>query len=701
MRLARTLSLLLSLASPLGACGGDDGPEPLPPAQYTLDDGVVVDVDGSGAITLTHPDGRVLLSTAAGAAPTLRAYDETVREAVGSFDFRRRNEVARPLARFRGSERGADGSVVLRFEGDEGLGGALRVAPDGEARTRIGFEPEAEGFGLRSIALPFRCDDESSFLGFGAQYNQIDQRREAFALFVEEQGIGRTGSGLPIAGGEHTTYYPMPWWIDLRGFGVLVDTPVRTQVDLCASDPEVAWVEVEDDAPVEVLVFHGPEPLDVIAQLGAEVGRPGRPPDWALERPWFGVQGGQDAVLAEADALEAAEIPFAALWAQDWSGRRELATGRWGVLWRWVPDTTLYPDLRALTDELHARGVRFFAYANPFIVPGVDHFDAMAEMDLLIRDEGGEPYLFTSVGTSASLPDFTREETYAYVESFFESMIEDLGIDGWMADYGEWLPLDARLASGVPAREHHNLYPAAWHRASRSAFDRLRPDGDYVIFTRSGWTRQQQVANVVWCGDQEADFSPTDGLPTVVPCMLNLGLSGVPYVTHDVAGFSGGPSTKEVFLRWVELGAFSPIFRTHEGLMREANWAWDRDAETTAHVRRFARIHEALGPELRALADEAAETSAPMVRALSLVFPGDPGSRGVSDQFLLGSSLLVAPVVEEGATRRRVVLPPGTWFHVWTGESFTGPAEIEIAAPIGSPPVFSLDRDREDLRAIE
>jgi alpha-glucosidase len=132
--------------------------------------------------------------------------------------------------------------------------------------------------------------------------------------------------------------------------------------------------------------------------------------------------------------------------------------------------------------------------------------------------------------------------------------------------------------------------------------------------------------------------------------------------------------------------------------MRAANWRWSSDAETTAHFRRFARIHELLAPELAALADEAATTSRPMLRALALVFPDDPGSRSVTDEMLLGDGLLVAPVVTEGATSRSVYLPPGTWFHVWSGERFEGAQTIEIACPIGSPPVFSRDVDRPDLR---
>jgi alpha-glucosidase len=203
-------------------------------------------------------------------------------------------------------------------------------------------------------------------------------------------------------------------------------------------------------------------------------------------------------------------------------------------------------------------------------------------------------------------------------------------------------------------------------------------------------------------GDQEANFEPEDGLPTVVPAMLNLGLSGLPYVTHDVAGFSGGPSTKELFLRWTELGAFSPILRTHDGNQKLENWRWNRDAETTAHFRRFARVHVALAPTIEAAFDEAAASSKPVVRHLAFEFPDQPELRDVSDAFLLGDSLLVAPVLSEGATSREVVLPAGaTWFDVWTGEALEGGQTLVRAAPIGAPPVFSRDADRADLRAIE
>ena len=201
--------------------------------------------------------------------------------------------------------------------------------------------------------------------------------------------------------------------------------------------------------------------------------------------------------------------------------------------------------------------------------------------------------------------------------------------------------------------------------------------------------------------DQEADFSETDGLPTVVPAMINTGMSGQPFVTHDIGGFSGGPREREVFWRWTELGAFTPFMRTHEGNNKDKNWQWNTDAETTAHFTRFVRIHDALKPEMLEWAERAAVTSEPIVKHLMLAFPDDPEVRTIADQYLLGDALLVAPVVTEGAVSRSVYLPEGDWFHIWSGEQYTGKQMIDIDAPLGYPPVFSLNVDRPDLRGIE
>lgn len=610
----------------------------------------------------------------------------------GSYDFARRNEIEVAADRYLGATE-EEGFVVLAFEGQDAL---AQLSFDGRdaQRTVVRLEiTHRDGAPLDSVGVPFACDEDATFLGFGAQYDGLDHRGESFDLVVEEQGIGRSSEAS-----RHQTYFPMPYWLDLRGFGVLLDTPARTLVDLCDTDALRATAEVEDDAPLEISIFHGPEPMQVIEQLSSVVGRPARPPGWAFSL-WVGVQGGRDAVLAEETALRDADVPFSALWAQDWTGQREIGPGRFGVRYRWIADDARYPDLAGMIDELHGRDVRFLGYANPFVVDDLEHYAEMDAAGLLLRNPAGDgTYDFPIIELSGSMPDFTQAATYEYVEAFLTTMTRDIGMDGWMSDFGEWMPFDATLADGRDASLVHNLYPTLWHRASREVMDRERPDGDWVVFTRSGWTREHDVAQVVWIGDQEATYSNTDGLPTVIPALLSLGLSGLPFVTHDVAGFSGGPSTKALWMRWAELGALTPIFRTHEGLLRAENWDWNSDAETIAHTRRMSRLHEALAADFDRLADEAAARSAPMMRPLCLVFPQDPGSRHIADEFLLGDALLAAPVITEGATSREVYLPPGTWFDVWTGASMEGGRTVTVDAPIGSPPLFALGADRADLR---
>jgi len=177
-------------------------------------------------------------------------------------------------------------------------------------------------------------------------------------------------------------------------------------------------------------------------------------------------------------------------------------------------------------------------------------------------------------------------------------------------------------------------------------------------------------------------------------------------VTHDIAGFSGGPSTRELYLRWTELGAFTPLMRTHDGNNRDENWCWDRDEYTVQHFRRMALVHEKLSQDFFiGLAKEAVKSGAPIVRAMMLVFPDDRATWSISDQYMIGDSLLVAPILtpsnpdslkapdfETATTARDVYLPEGDWYDVWADDpqAVSGPIVITVQAPFGRPPVFHL-----------
>lgn len=666
------------------------------PRSFRLSNASVIVIHPDGQIVLERED-RELVAIPPEHGPQLRRYTERTRGDLAIWEFIRSDESAEELAAQNVPRVDESGAVLIDYA-SESAAGSLRIEPDGDDRTRFTFTLDVGD--TNSIAIPFRCDEAGSFHGFGEQYNATDQRGEEFSLFVTEQGIGRTGSLPTLTGDEHTTYFPMPYWLDARGHGVLFTTDYRVIADVCANDPGVAWIEVTHNEPIEWIVFHGPSPKDVVRQLGDVVGRPAPLPDWAFGL-WIGSQGGQDAVLAEVDALEAESIPVSAFWVQDWTGVRMNFGGGFGVQYRWEVDTETYPDLPGMVDELHTRGYRFLAYANPFIDPNLpNHFDDLEAMGLLIESPEGGAYRFPAPIPEAAHPDLTNPAARTYVVDALRAMVRDIGIDGWMQDFAEWNPLDAVMSDGSDPMAYHNRFPIDWQSMAREALDAERPDGDYAFFGRSGWTGVQAVAQIHWAGDQEATWEAEDGIPTVVPALINLGLAGQYNVTHDIAGFSGGPSTKELFMRWTELGAFTPIMRTHEGNERDDNWSWESDAETTAHFRRMTLVHDLLAPLFRRLADEAQTDSAPILRHLMLEYPDDRATWSISDQFMIGDELLVAPITEAGSTAREVYLPAGTWYHVWTGDSFDGQQTISIDAPIGSPPVFSRDEDRTDLRMV-
>ncbi|MCB9620205.1 MAG: hypothetical protein H6724_12245 [Sandaracinus sp.] len=697
---------VVGLMSMLG-CGGSDGPK-----RYELSDGTRVEVDANGGVALRTAEGRALAGLAP-RGPVLRRFEPNVRMLQGFFTFRRRELEEVVLDRFEGS-RLEDGRVVLRWASSTDDATARTIVEVNEAgvTTRLRVEADWAGSEEREVAyaVPFACDAEASFSGFGAQYNQTDQRGEVFELWVQEQGLARTGLS-PFTGDEHTTYFPMPWWLDWRGFGVLVDTHAKVNADLCATDADVAWLEVEHRRPgqsgeetaFEALVFHGPSARDVVRQLGDRVGRPQRPPEWAFS-PWIAIQGGSDAVRDEVARLRAADVPFSAVWVQDWIGGKVIVGDVYDLTYRWVADEALYPDLAGLVSELRADDLRFLGYANSFVIDGLDHYDEMAAMGLLPRDPEGATYRFGITVSDGSVADFTNPATDAYVLGYLRAMVRDLGFDGWMADFGEWLPYDAQIFAGDPALVH-NDYPRLWHRLNEQVMNEERPDGDWVVFSRSGWTGDQSAQQIVWIGDQEADWEPTDGLPTVLPAILNLGLLAVPLRDPTSQATAVVRLEKELFARWIRLEApiSTTFMRTHEGLAALANWGWDSDARDHAHFRHFARIHEALVPGCsRRSRTKARRLRCPDAPPRAGVPHDDVQSRAQSGSpSLLGDDLLVAPVIEEARALARGLLPPGTWFRTCgRRDARRQPGLITIDAPIGEPPVFSRGTDRADLRPV-
>ncbi len=634
--------------------------------------------------------GRTLLSGAAGPV-TLRQFSPQAPSLWGMFAYDAGTVTTATPSHASGvSADGAD--LVLALDGD-GAAATLRFTRAADEVT-IAVHASSPALAAGGLGLRFACTPEARFMGFGEQYQKVEHRGEVIPLWTSEQGIGRDPAHPgPLTGNPWTTYFPVPFFLDPRGFGFAVETNAHTSFDLCAADPDAWTVTLDDGGDALLHLYTGPTPADVMRAFTVLQGRSSDPPRWAVDGAWIAVQGGPDRVRKQVAAAKGAGVPVAAVWVQDWIGSMDLGGGRSDLIYRWNADPKQYPDLAGLIAELHGEGIRFLGYFNPFITKDLDQWADATSKGYAIEQADGSTYTSIITVATGSQLDVTNPDAVGWFQGFAKGALA-LGQDGWMCDFGEWLPFDAKLHAGDAPHEH-NLYPTRWHQANRDVLD-----ADKVIFTRSGWLGEGKTAQVVWAGDQQADWDPWDGLPTVVPAMVNLGLAGIAWVTHDVAGFSGGPSTKELYLRWTELGAFTPILRTHEGLAASINWNFDSDAETLAAFARWSRVHQALAPTFVQLADEHARTGMPIVRALGLTWPDDPTAVGTADEYTIGADLLVAPVLTEGAAARSVYFPAGHWIDVWDpATSVDGPGVRMVDAPIGRPPVFSQS-GRKDLAAI-
>jgi alpha-glucosidase (family GH31 glycosyl hydrolase) len=238
-----------------------------------------------------------------------------------------------------------------------------------------------------------------------------------------------------------------------------------------------------------------------------------------------------------------------------------------------------------------------------------------------------------------------------------------------------------------------NMYPLLYHKAAFEAGQGAKPD-NFVFFARAGYSGSQPYTTGRFTGDQVRSWDQQLGLPSVIPAVLNGSLSGWPYWGPDIAGFFQGkravegPGEKELWIRWVQLGALMPTMRDMYGAMEGDPVNLWTDDETLSVFRTYAELHTTLRPYLYRYAQLAHEQGLPIVRPLFLNYPGEAETYALEDQYLLGDDLLVAPVLEPGLQQRPVYVPAGAWRYYWTDEVYEGPGRVDVPAPLHRIPLF-------------
>ena len=596
-------------------------------------------------------------------------------------------------------------AIQVRFH-RSGLWPILMEAKPEAGRLVLSFRagPGEEKPNRLRLSLPASATDH--VYGCGEQFSHFDLRGRHFPLWSSEQGVGRNklteitrlADADDGAGGDYYwTFYPQPSFVSSAGYWCHLDTTAWADFDFRHPRRHelYAW-----EIPSRLVVGLGATMAELVQDQSAFLGRQPLLPDWCLGGVILGIQGGTEACLQKLAAARAAGVPVTGIWAQDWEGINMTSFGQ-RLRWNWVHDEVRYPGLKEAIPRLKAEGVRFLGYINPYVGKDMSLFKEAAAAGYLAKTANGEDYLVEFGEFYAGVVDLTRPEAFAWYKGVIKRNLIGFGLSGWMADFGEYLPTDAVLFDGTPAQIAHNAWPSLWARCNREAVDEAVAEGlaakdDIVYFMRAGGAGSPRDCPLMWAGDQNVDWSTDDGLASVIPAALSLAMSGHGLHHSDLGGYTtlyGMKRTKELFLRWAEQAALSPVMRSHEGNRPKDNWQFDSDEETLAGLGAMGRFHKALLPYLQALVAQNAQAGLPVQRPLFLHHPEDSRAWSIQDEYLLGEDLLVAPILTEGARTRKVHLPAGSWVHLWSGAAYeaagAGGLDLEVAAPLGEPPAFA------------
>jgi alpha-glucosidase (family GH31 glycosyl hydrolase) len=578
--------------------------------------------------------------------------------------------------------RWARGTRVIRSHRGPRGWASLLATTDPRVRIRVSVTRGREGGihlgatiagprreAVQLFAIGFRASRGERYLGFGERSNAVNQRGRTIDNHVGEGPflsgdypvVAPTIPPWSLRRSADATYFPMPWLLSTRGYGVLSSNAEPSRFRL-GSDTRGAW-SFEVAAPAMSLSFlAGPRPSDVLRRLTRLTGvQPAPAAPWVLG-PWFqtGHSNQEPDELGHVRSLRRGDAPVSAV----------------ETHMRYMPcglDRGLEAQERARTDGFHREGLAALTYMREAVCQSYEAaWSEGVASKAFVRRPDGSPYTFDAFVGSGVTPlamiDFARPAGSRLHDSLLARAVAN-GYDGWMEDYGEYVPPDAQAGDdGAHAGPGlHNEYPLLYHRSGmRFARRQQRP---IVRFVRSGWTGVHRYAPIVWGGDPSTVWG-FDGLRSSVTQALTMGLSGVGIWGSDVGGFftiTGDRLDRELLHRWIQFGAVSTVMRTKaEGIATPKSsrpQVWE--PQTLPLWRRYAKLHTQLYPYIAAAVRHYRRAGLPVMRHLALAYPRDRRAAAADAEFLFGPDLLAAPVLEPGARTRRLYLPRGHWVDLW------------------------------------
>ena len=489
----------------------------------------------------------------------------------------------------------------------------------------------------RSIAAVFSLSPGEKIFGCGESFTGFDKRGQKIPLWTTD------ANGVQSRG----MYKPIPFFMSSAGYGMFMHTSTPVTCDFGHTFSGLNSLMIGDDE-LDLFVFLG-NPQEILGEYTSITGKTAMPPLWSFGL-WMSrcTYSSEEQVREVAAKMRENQIPSDVL---------HLDTGWFETDWRcdYQFSKNRFKDPKTMISDLKADGFRVCLWQLPYFVPKNDLFPELVSKGLYVRDPKG------NLPTEDVVLDYSNPETIDWVRAKISDLLK-LGVGAIKVDFGEAAPLNGNYASGRSGFYEHNLYPLRYNKAMADIT--RETTGENIIWARSTWAGSQRYP-LHWGGDAESTDS---GIAAELRGGLSLGLCGFSFWSHDAGGFVGKASD-DLYLRWLAFSMLSSHSRCH-GLAVKEPWTYGQP-----FMDRFRKIVEMkyrLMPYIWAQAKDSSARGLPMLRSLFLEFPEDPGSWLIDDQYLLGSSMLVAPLMHEGVNERAIYLPPGSWIDYQTGMSYPG-----------------------------
>ena len=577
-----------------------------------------------------------------------------------------------------------------------GSGNFTVKAPDGsfvsaEKRKILFFN--AEGKPVReiksikskgdSVFVCLKAYKDERFYGTGERFDKVNQRGKKLDLYAVDRWCRTRGD----------SYIPVPFLFSSRGNALLMNRYERSVFDICKTNGSLIRIE-QKYSPLDLYVFTIGNPSEIISAYCRLTGFAPMPPEWSFGtlvcryHPEFQTREG---VFAMVDAMRENDFPWDAVILEGFRPYKKES----------------FPELLEISNTVHSLGKKVMLYEqcgrftqNSEELFGLDDSCAVLSDNGTYLDETKSFNLIDNFSRKKMrCVDLTSEKALEKWGGFRNLYVDEMDVDGAKIDFCEQFPdsPSIRFADGRSPMGAHHWYPTLYNALSFRRFN-MKPDGG-VCFSRGGGIGAQRYP-FVWAGDQRREFF---FLKVVIKAALSLGLSGVSFVSWDMAGYqpSFNPSDKRhedrVFIRGLEFTAFSANIQTHGKIKRP----YDFDEHTKDVYRAYSKLHNCLRPYLIEQAEVSCKTGLPLMRHLFLYDSGDKRNLDIEDEYMLGCGLLVAPVLGR-KNRRNIYLPKGEWIDFFTGVEYTGGIVIKNrSVPLEAIPVFVLKNSPSDcLEAV-